>query len=107
MHNFPIQIPPPNGLRTVQYESLKQLNGMLHWELDPVVSQKSIFGKSLGYLARTPYLLPQPSLAPPFSYNCRTPGMAKEVAKRREKEEEKKKQKLSNRNAIQKASDCG
>ena len=48
MHNFPIQIPPVNGLRTVQYESLKQLNGMLHWELDPVVSQKSIFGKSLG-----------------------------------------------------------
>lgn len=81
VHNFPVQFPMANGVATVPYQSLDKLNGMLHWQLDPVVSQKSIFGESLGYLPE-PLL---PPLAPwrPLQLQLLGPGMAKEVGRRK------------------------
>ena len=58
VHNFPLVIPPNALVISLAYHGLHRLNGMLHWQLDPVFSQKAIFGKS-------PWLISTPSTPSP------------------------------------------
>lgn len=41
-HDFPITF--PTTVTPVRYDSMRRLNGYLHRNLDPVATQKSVFG---------------------------------------------------------------